>query len=227
MWFASLYFLLILLLDVTDLVLVVIFSDYQKWFVRWYQMWLVAGGTSCDCSLTPAVIGRGYYPWLVAGTSCDCFLLPAMIVCWYQPWLVAGGTSCDWSPVPDAINSLGPQMWSVWNGSSGPICPDKAWRAGHHCILIIAVGPVFCTHLNKQWVNQLRQCASPVKWVGYIEYQSFYTVLLFGATHPLPPKASVGELYIQGVERQRGEPFRTGKGVGGPKSYDSTATLVL
>ncbi len=45
---------------------------------------------------------------------------------------------------------------------------------------------------------------------------------------PPPPQASVCELYIQGVQRQRrGEPFRTGKGVGGPKSYDSTEILVL
>ncbi len=44
---------------------------------------------------------------------------------------------------------------------------------------------------------------------------------------PPPPLASVGKLYIQGVERQRRGAFRTGKGVGGPKSYDSTKTLVL
>jgi hypothetical protein len=47
--------------------------------------------------------------------------------------------------------------------------------------------------------------------------------------HPPPPlQASVDELYTQGVERQgRGKPFRTGKGVGGPKSCYSTETLVL
>ncbi len=45
---------------------------------------------------------------------------------------------------------------------------------------------------------------------------------------PRPLQASVGELYIQGVERQRGgKPFRTEKEVGGPKSYDSLETLVL
>ncbi len=39
---------------------------------------------------------------------------------------------------------------------------------------------------------------------------------------------SVGELYIQGIERQRGgETFSTGEAVGGPKSYDSTETVVL
>jgi hypothetical protein len=42
---------------------------------------------------------------------------------------------------------------------------------------------------------------------------------------PPPTQVSVGELYIQGIERQRGgEPFSTGKAVGGPKSYDSTET---
>jgi hypothetical protein len=45
---------------------------------------------------------------------------------------------------------------------------------------------------------------------------------------PLPPQANVGVLYIQGAERQRGgEQFRTGKGVGEPKSHHSTETLVL
>ncbi len=45
---------------------------------------------------------------------------------------------------------------------------------------------------------------------------------------PPPPQASVGELYIQGVERPRGgEPFRMGKGVGGPKSYDLHRNTVL
>jgi hypothetical protein len=45
---------------------------------------------------------------------------------------------------------------------------------------------------------------------------------------PPPTQVSVGELYIQGIERQRGEePFSTGKTVGGPKSYDSTETVVL
>ncbi len=37
----------------------------------------------------------------------------------------------------------------------------------------------------------------------------------------------VGELYIQGIERQRGETFSTGEAVGGPKSYDSTETVLL
>ena len=39
---------------------------------------------------------------------------------------------------------------------------------------------------------------------------------------------SVGELYIQGIERHSGEePFSTGKAFGGPKSYDSTETVVI
>jgi hypothetical protein len=39
---------------------------------------------------------------------------------------------------------------------------------------------------------------------------------------------SVGELYIQGIERLSGEePFSTGKAFGGPKSYDSTETVIL
>ncbi len=45
---------------------------------------------------------------------------------------------------------------------------------------------------------------------------------------PLPTQVSVGELYIQGIERHSGEePFSTGKAFGGPKSYDSTETVVL
>ncbi len=42
----------------------------------------------------------------------------------------------------------------------------------------------------------------------FIEYQSFFAVVWFGATCPPPPlQASVGELYIQGVERQRVGPL--------------------
>ncbi len=45
---------------------------------------------------------------------------------------------------------------------------------------------------------------------------------------PPPTQVSVGELYIQGIERHSGEePFSTGKAFGGPKSYDSTETVVL
>ncbi len=49
--------------------------------------------------------------------------------------------------------------------------------------------------------------------------------------HPPPPtQVSVGELYIQGIERQRvGSHFPRERqwGDGGPKSYDSTETVVL
>ena len=47
--------------------------------------------------------------------------------------------------------------------------------------------------------------------------------------HPPPStQVSVGELFIQGIERHSGEePFSTGKAFGGPKSYDSTETVVL
>ena len=44
--------------------------------------------------------------------------------------------------------------------------------------------------------------------------------------HP-PTQVSVGELYIQGIERQRGEDIFHGKDSGGPKSYDSTETVVI
>jgi hypothetical protein len=45
-------------------------------------------------------------------------------------------------------------------------------------------------------------------------------VLSYDLDPPTLANASVGELYIRGIERQRGgdEPFSTGKAVGGPKS---------
>ncbi len=42
-----------------------------------------------------------------------------------------------------------------------------------------------------------------------------------------PTQVSVGELYIPGIERQRGEPYSMGNAVGGPKSYDGTETVVV
>ncbi len=48
-----------------------------------------------------------------------------------------------------------------------------------------------------------------------------------GPPAPSPALASVGKLCIQEVDRHRGGAFRTGMGVGGPKSYDSTKTLVF
>ena len=46
--------------------------------------------------------------------------------------------------------------------------------------------------------------------------------------HPPPPtQVGVGELYKQETERQRGGAISTGKAVGGPKSYDSTETVVI
>jgi hypothetical protein len=53
---------------------------------------------------------------------------------------------------------------------------------------------------------------------------------LIGGHPPPSPQASVSELYctLRELEKQKGgEPFRTGKGVGGPNSYDRTETLVL
>jgi hypothetical protein len=46
--------------------------------------------------------------------------------------------------------------------------------------------------------------------------------------HPPTPQVSVGELFIQGIERKgEGVSHFPGKAVGGPKSYDSTETVVL
>ena len=46
--------------------------------------------------------------------------------------------------------------------------------------------------------------------------------------HPPPPtQVSVGELSTLETERQRGGAISTGKAVGGPKSHDSTETVVL
>jgi hypothetical protein len=44
--------------------------------------------------------------------------------------------------------------------------------------------------------------ASNIKRVLYIECQSFCVVVLFGATRPLPPQTSVGELYIHTGSRK-------------------------
>ncbi len=67
----------------------------------------------------------------------------------------------------------------------------------------------------------------------YVEYQSSCAVVWFGDLEPPPPptQVSVGELYIQGNEgiekTAGGKPFSMGKAVRGPKSYDSTETVVL
>ncbi len=67
-----------------------------------------------------------------------------------------------------------------------------------------------------------------VKGEWFIEYHRLSVLsYTFGPPAP-PPQASVGELNIQRKERQRGgEPIRIGRGVGGPKSYDSTETLLF
>jgi hypothetical protein len=54
-------------------------------------------------------------------------------------------------------------------------------------------------------------------------------VLSYGLGHP---QESVGDLYKYNTwrelkDREGGEPFRKGKGLGGPEPYDSTETLVL
>jgi hypothetical protein len=63
-----------------------------------------------------------------------------------------------------------------------------------------------------------------VKGVLYIEYK--VSVLSYDLEPPTPsPQPSVGELYIQGVERQRGgSHFAWEVRGGGPKSYE---TLVI
>ncbi len=69
----------------------------------------------------------------------------------------------------------------------------------------------------------------PVKWVPvlYIEYQSYCAVVWFGATRPVPHKRVLASYVHTESRKTEGGSMHRKWGGGGPKSYDSTETLVL
>ncbi len=61
------------------------------------------------------------------------------------------------------------------------------------------------------------------------QYQTFFAVIVYDLGPPAPSASEYRRtiLYIQKVCTERGDPFRKGKGVGVPKSYDSTEALAF